>query len=204
MAEPERGTPGPSVLPAGPNPNACPVCEAPRAQGVLECANCGRLFEAAAEAAVAAARLPELEPTLLAEPGLAVSPEAVQGLEATSLDDGAPALAPEPFLELEATASAPVALVGGDATPAREPTAQAVQEPRTIPGELRCRYCGTVGQRQGLFCDRCGMRLPKLRDAEEAAAARPAAEAPASCRACGCRRFAEGRCVDCGHAFEAH
>ena len=177
--------------------DACPVCETPRPPGALECPTCGRIFEKAAEAALAELRLPDLEPTMVADPGLLAPQETVPGLETTALELGAAVAAVEPVPDLEATAAAPVA-VGVVERPADlEPTAQAPAEPKSQLGESRCRYCGNSGQPAGLFCDRCGMRLPRLREEPTAAAGAPVPEGVA-CRACGCRRFVEGRRADCG------
>ena len=173
---------------------SCPVCETPHPPAALECAVCGRIF-AAAEVAIAAAALPELEPTLLASS--AVGPiESLAELEATSFEGAPPPSPADRLMELE-----PTQLASGPDLPSEppvdlEPTAQVPLDAPTAQGELRCRACGAVGQAKGLFCDACGMRLPRLRD--EPSAAPAGASAGAACRACGARRFLVGLCADCG------
>lgn len=185
----------------------CPVCETPHAPGALECANCGRVFFAAADQAVAAARLPELETTALATPGGAVVADAVPGLEVTSFADvsARPAPAGDAVVGLETTASTPVGAVAVDVPPDLERT---VGEPVGEPSgwEVSCPNCGATGQARGLYCDKCGTRLS--RPAEEDDIPMVAGEAldedtPKSCKACGAMRIRNGLCLDCGAPVRA-
>ena len=173
---------------------ACPVCETPIPPAALECATCGHIFHhAAVDASIAP--LAELEPTSAKD--LDVPVEATPGLEATAFE-GVPNPAAEVIADLETTATGAVQ-VGFDATPDLEPTRISEDDlPTAVPTVIRCRYCGTEGQAQGLFCDRCGMRLPRLGDAvaeEEGDAPVPEGT---KCRVCSGRMFAAGRCTECG------
>ncbi|MHB8418645.1 MAG: hypothetical protein ACYDCL_11245 [Myxococcales bacterium] len=179
----------------------CPVCETPHPPGALECVTCGRVFAAAA-AAIAAARLPELEPTALVTAAVAVPPELVPGLEVTSLGDAAAVpLAPQVVPGLETTMlPAPASAVAVESLPDLERT---VQDPvgGPSPRVVICRGCGATGQAQGLYCDRCGMRLsrPPPEDLLTPVEGEPLEEGAATqCRACGARRIVNGICADCG------
>jgi hypothetical protein len=136
----------------------CPVCESPVSGSTCEV--CGRALgqpPPGAEAFPAlegleltelpglpAARLPAeltpgLEPTLLAQVG-EVPRDAVPGFEASESTGG------------------PDVAAGGlpDVDLGRETS---VEAPTVVPAAATCRYCRNV-QARGLFCDRCGMRLP--------------------------------------------
>ena len=174
---------------------ACPVCETPIPPGALECATCGHIFQVAAVNASIVA-LPELEPTRARD--LDVPIEATPGLEPTNFE-AAPAPPAAAMPDLETTATGPVQ-VAVEATPDLQPTRMAEDElPSALPTAIRCRYCGNEGQVEGLFCDRCGMRLPRMGETEVEP---EAGEAPlpegAKCRNCGWRGFANGRCTECG------
>jgi hypothetical protein len=170
----------------------CPVCDAPHAPGALECANCGRVFFAAADAAVAEARLPELETTALAAPGMAVPADAVPGLEVTSFAEvsARPAPAGEAVVGLETTASSPVGAV------AVEPSGW----------EVSCPNCGATGQARGLYCNACGTRLSRPPDEDDIPMIEGVAldeDAPKRCKACGAMRVRDGLCLDCGSPVRA-
>ncbi len=186
----------------------CPVCDTPHAHGALECATCGRVFFAAADLAVAAARLPELETTQLAAPGLAVPAEVVPGLEVTSFSDISARAAPpgDAVAGLETTGlSTPVGAVAVELDPDLERT---VAEPVGEPSgwEVACPNCGAVGQARGLYCDKCGTRLQRPADGEDLPMASGVAlddDGPKMCKACGAMRIRNGLCMDCGAPVRA-
>jgi hypothetical protein len=177
-----------------PPPELCPVCETPQPPGSLECPTCGR--ERAPPPGVDAfPRLPELEPTLL-DPKIPVPLDTVEGLEPTTTAIGDVPVDRVP--ELEQHRQPPVLDATLETLSDLEPTlAEEVPVETAAPRPPTCRYCGTVGQTRGLFCERCGMRLSRPIDVpgEEF---QDADTEGRSCRACGARRFARGRCVDCG------
>ncbi len=181
----------------------CPVCEAPHPTGALECATCGKIFTAAADAAIAASRLPEREPTARVAVNISVPPETTPGLEVTSYGEltAAAPVVPELVPGLEPTEqSVPAGAIALEAVPDLERT---VQDPVGGPSSrvVFCRGCGATGQAEGVFCDRCGTRLsrpPPEGEPQEIEVMASAEEAPSICRACGCRVFAEGVCTDCG------
>lgn len=172
---------------------ACPVCETPHAPGALDCDTCGHIFHMAAveasvvplegfeptleaSVAVTASLDPDLEPTAQA-PVAAVPTEIVEGFEAT-IGPSAPELA-------------------GEDTPGLEPTRATDEDlPSALPSQIRCRYCGSEGQKEGRFCDTCGMRLPRLADDGGGPAGDGILEV--ICQSCGSRLFADRRCLGCG------
>jgi hypothetical protein len=161
---------------------------------MLECPTCGHVFsEAAVEASVAP--LVDLEPTLVSVGD--VRTEVDPDLEPTAAR-GVGAVALEAFPDLEPTVGAAVK-APAEMMDGLEPTAVAEPDlPTEEADHVRCRYCGNEGQAEGLFCDRCGMRLPR----EAAVATASVAASPfegRACRACGGRDFSEqGKCRDCG------
>ena len=156
---------------------------------------CGLIFHhAAVDASVVP--LADLEPTRASDLSvLDVTIEATPGLEPTRFQ-GTEEVAQPPIAELEATAVGAVQVVA-ELIPGLEPTRVTEEDlPSALLSELRCRYCGTTGQAQGLFCDRCGMRLPRLPG--DAVEGRVSVEEAPTCRSCGSQRFAGGMCVRCG------
>jgi len=139
----------------------------------------------------------------------------LEGLESTQLPPDGLGLAIEPALGLEPTAASPVPEVPGDPLLGWEAT-QALQAPDVGAGGLvdldsgraapagaaavaptvaTCRYCRNV-QASGLFCDRCGMRLPW---AVPAAAETAGPGEVRACRQCGERNPPPmERCGGCG------
>lgn len=184
----------------------CPVCETPQPRGALECATCGRVFFAAADAAVAAASLPELEPTMLAEPQLAVAADVVPGLEVTSFAEQSARAAPpgEAVVGLETTGlPTPVGAVAVEVPPDLERTVQAPVGGPPSGYEVICQNCGATGQAEGLYCDRCGTRLSRPPPEDDLPMIDGIAlddETSTMCKACGARRVSNGRCLDCGNA----
>ncbi len=141
------------------------------------------------------APLADFEPTLISVGE--VQSEVDPDLEPTA-NASVGSVASEAFPDLEATAMQSVALSGGEAMLDLERTAQIEDDLPSLASEgIRCRYCGNEGQVEGLFCDRCGMRLP--RGAASAAAEPPNLNVGRLCRSCGSRDFSPaGRCMDCG------
>jgi ribosomal protein L32 len=151
----------------------CPVCEHPQAQGD-ECDNCGKKLQAPRAAAVApVAPLPELEQTQHAGGRVAVEAPPLPELDQTRQKAG-PDLPPQVVQDLEATRAAPIDKVSVEAVPELD-TGRAVSDGvRTAAptGAVVCRYCRNV-QAVGMVCDRCGMRLPRVRPTAAAAGPTP-------------------------------
>jgi hypothetical protein len=159
---------------------------------MLECQVCGHVFS---ESAVVASVTPlvDFEPTLMSVGE--VRSEIDPDLEPTAIGAiGAVAL--EAFPDLEATVIDPVS-ASAEVVPDLETTALGEQDlPTEESDRVRCRYCGNEGQAEGLFCDRCGMRLPRASTVVTAAPSRVEGQ---KCRVCGSRDFSpEGKCMDCG------
>jgi len=152
----------------------CPVCESPVSGWTCEV--CGKELgtppASAASGAAPAATLEGLELTEL--PGLPARGErfdSAPDLEPT-LRAAVPEVRGDPLLGLEATeSSGPDIAAGGlpDVDLGRE---TAVEAPTVVPAAATCRYCRNV-QTSGLFCDRCGMRLPRPVPASDPAVAAP-------------------------------
>ncbi len=158
----------------------CPVCEHQQAQGV-ECEVCGKRFTEAGTPAVAVTTLPELEQTQLAGGRAPVATAAIPDLEVTR-QQSSPEVAVQRIQELD--------------------TGRAMQvgAKTAAPTAVLCRYCRNV-QASGAICDRCGMRLPKLRmESPEAKAPGELPEAGAwvQCPKCHGHARAGRACSDCG------
>ena len=185
----------------------CPVCEHQQAQGD-ECENCGKKLAVAPAAAAAApvARLPDLELTRVAGPAqVAVAP--LPELEATRMA-GPAQVAVAPVPELETTRQAQVAAVQVAPVQDLELTRAPADGQRTAAptGAVVCRYCRNV-QASGLLCDKCGMRLPRVRATE--ASAKPAARKGGGdpqwvrCSKCNTPTQTGRACTTCGTVNEA-
>ncbi len=177
----------------------CPVCEAPHPPGALECAVCGKVF-AAGHAAAVAGTLDGLEPTRHVPPA-DTALEAVPGLETTSL--ATPALAAVPAVSLPDLETTQLPDPAGAVAVAPPPDfEQTLLDPTggpTVFGPVMCRGCGAVGQEEGLFCNRCGRRLPRVQlQLAEAQLLDDGASSDVPCRSCGARHIVHGICVDCG------
>lgn len=142
----------------------CPLCEHQQLQGD-ECDNCGKKLQAPRPVAVAVAPLPELEQTQFAGGRAPVVAETVPELELTRQKAGpdlppqaVPDLAPT-RLDRRALAAVPVAQMSDIDTGRAEDDGVRTMAPI---GPVVCRYCRNV-QGEGMFCDRCGMRLPRVR-----------------------------------------
>jgi hypothetical protein len=176
----------------------CPVCEHQQAQGA-ECEVCGKKLTETVAVAVAVARMPDLEQTQLAGGRAPVQTAAIPDLELTR-QQSTPEVYVQPVPELDTGRSAAAGNVV--VAPVQDmDTGRAVADwARTAApsGPVVCRYCRGV-QETGAVCDRCGMRLPKVRQEHpEAASARAADGERARCRQCHTPGHAGRACVTCG------
>jgi hypothetical protein len=141
----------------------CPVCEHQQAQGD-ECDNCGKKLQVPkTAAAVAVPTLPELEQTQHLGGRVAVDAPALPELDHTRQQAG-PDLPPQVVQDMETTRAAPVDKVSVETVPELDTGRAPDDGVRTAAptGAVTCRYCRNV-QAEGAVCDRCGMRLPKIR-----------------------------------------
>jgi ribosomal protein L32 len=178
----------------------CPVCEHQQAQGD-ECDNCGKKLQVPrAAAAVVVATLPELEQTVHAGGRAPVQAVPMAELDHTRQKAG-PDLPPQAVQDMETTRAAPIDKISVEAVPELDTGRAPDDGVRTAAptGAVTCRYCRNV-QAEGLVCDRCGMRLPKARIAQEAA--KPGAvdvEAPwLPCQKCRTPTRPNKICTVCG------
>jgi len=172
----------------------CPVCESPVSGWACEV--CGRQLGAPPPSAAPVAALEGLELTEL--PGLPAAGErfeAAPDVEPT-LRAAVPEVRGDPVVGLEGTEpGGPDVAAGGlaDIDLGRETV---VEAPTVVPAAATCRYCRHV-QASGLFCDRCGMRLPWPIPANDAASAAPVERV--ACPRCFERTPADhSRCGACG------
>lgn len=171
----------------------CPVCEHQQA-AAAECAVCGKPLVRAATPAPPAQPMAELE--LNRHPAGPVRATPLPELELTRIVGG-PELPVAPLADLEragaSAAEVPVEPLGDLERGRFEDSA-----PRTtLPvGAATCRYCRNV-QAEGLFCDRCGMRLP--RHSASGASPKIDTDEPVMVRhACGAKTEAGLPCSECG------
>ena len=162
----------------------CPVCEAPVTG--WQCEVCGKQVGQSPAAANLTSPLEGMEPTLL-EP---------------TATDPVPEVPGEPLLGWERTHAGAGPDVGAGGLPDLD-TGRAAPEgpPAVAPSVVTCRYCRNV-QGSGLFCDRCGMRLPWVAPSSAAAKAGGKAVDVSErrvCKRCGERSPAPmERCGACG------
>jgi hypothetical protein len=107
--------------------------------------------------------MPELEMTPIASRAVPDVSQPIPELERHR--SGPVAAAPTaPIPELERTRHAPLPAVPKDVVPELEYHQAPQVGPRTAPppDAVTCRYCRNV-QPTGMLCDRCGMRLPRLK-----------------------------------------
>jgi hypothetical protein len=178
----------------------CPMCEHQQAQGI-ECEVCGKKLAAAAPVAVAVTTLPELEGTQLVGGRAPVAVAAIADLEMTR-QAPVQAVAVQQVAELDTGRSAAAGNVVVSPIQDMDTGRAASDGARTaLPtGPLVCRYCRTP-QASGLICDRCGMRLPKLRQTAPAPSAESALVAAGEwtkCTKCHTHTRAGRACVSCG------
>lgn len=174
----------------------CPVCEAPVTG--WQCEVCGKQVGPSPASANLTASLDGLEPTQLPTEVLGLPIETAPGLEPTATSP-VPEIPGEPLLGWEVTHSAPAPEVGAGGLPDLD-TGRAAPEgpPSVAPSVVTCRYCRNV-QGSGLFCDRCGMRLPWATSAAAAGAPRADETELLVCKRCGERSPATmERCGACG------
>jgi hypothetical protein len=173
----------------------CPLCGTQQ-PNAWDCSACGHPLHERPVQAVQVALLPDLEATRQDSSGN-VALEEVPGLEATAVDA---VDAPDaPLLELETTAVSRRAevLVAAEVVPGLEATALEPAAEPTATGGVVCRYCSTPWQAAyGIFCPRCGMRVPAVQSVPKAqagdAGARP-------CPGCGTPGQTVGaHCTTCG------
>ncbi|MFL5348357.1 MAG: class I tRNA ligase family protein [Hyalangium sp.] len=147
----------------------CPVCEHQQAQGD-ECDNCGKKLQVPKVAAAAAVpTLPELEQTHHVGGRVAVEAPFLPELDHTRQQAG-PDLPAQQVPEMETTRMAPIDKVSVEAVPDMDTGRAADDGVRTAApsGAVICRYCRNV-QAEGMVCDRCGMRLSRVRPTAAAA-----------------------------------
>ncbi len=174
----------------------CPVCEHQQAQGA-ECEKCGKVFAPADLKAVPVERLEGYERTAIADPRLKVTPETMPELEANAVRKG-PDLPAVRLQDLDRHIVDAVGELPVQPLPDVEYGREQGDGARVAPpvGPLTCRYCRSV-QAEGLFCEKCGMRLPRLEVADVDAPADPSAVQWTRCKKCGAPAKAGFRCGDC-------
>jgi len=178
----------------------CPMCEHQQAQGI-ECEVCGKKLSVAAPVAVAVVPLPEMELTQLPGGRAPVPVAAIADLELTR-QQAVGAVAVQPVSDLDTGRSAPVGnIVSAPVQDLDSGRALSDGHRTAAPtGPAICRYCRTP-QESGLVCDRCGMRLIKLRTPPPQARAGEglvAAGEWTKCTKCHTNARAGRACVSCG------
>jgi len=180
----------------------CPVCEHQQAQGD-ECDNCGKKLQVPrAAAAVPIVTLPELEQTVHVGGRAPVQTEVIPELDQTRVKAG-PDLPPQQVPDMETTRAAPVDKVSVEVVPELDTGRAPDDGVRTAAptGAVVCRYCRNV-QAEGVVCDRCGMRLPKVRPTQAEANAKAGGvdeEAPwVACKKCRTPTRPNKICSVCG------
>ena len=178
----------------------CPVCEHSQDFGV-ECEVCGKDLGGLGDLGAPPSSdevVEGLEATIGERVG-EVAVERVGELEVTSLSTGDVAVIE--MDEMERTGSAPVGAVQAepmiDLAEDRAPD-DGVRTEAPV-GEVSCRYCRHV-QAEGLICDNCGMKLPKVAPAivtVDTGKPKPSFES-VRCRSCGAPAKPGQRCTDCG------
>ena len=135
----------------------CPVCESP-VSGWL-CEVCGKQVGPSPASASLDVPLEGLESTQLPPEGLGLAIEPALGLEPTGASP-VPEVPGDPLIGWEATQELQSPDVGaGGLLDLDSGRAAPEGAPAVAPTVATCRYCRNV-QASGLFCDRCGMRLP--------------------------------------------
>ena len=176
----------------------CPMCEHQQAQGI-ECEVCGKKLAAAPPLVVQVAPVADLDTGRSAPVGaVAVAP-------VTDLDTGrsAPvgAVAVAPVTDMDTGRSAPVGNIVVSKVTDRDAGRDPDDGVRTAAptGPAICRYC-RVAQETGLVCDRCGMRLTRMRTPPPVTASAglvPSGEWT-KCSKCHTNTRAGRACVSCG------
>jgi len=176
----------------------CPVCEAPVTGWMCEV--CGKQVGPSPGASSLTVPLEGLEGTQLPPDGFGVTIEATPGLEPTATGP-VPEIPGEPLADWEATRSGIVPDVGAGGMDDLDPGRAAPEGPPVVvPAVATCRYCRNV-QASGLFCDRCGMRLPWRVTAAPSTAVESTERRV--CKRCGERTpVPMERCGGCGALLE--
>ena len=178
----------------------CPVCEHQQEFGV-ECEVCGKDLGGLDDlgAPPAAPQVVEgLEATIGERVG-EIALDAVADLEVTTFSAGEVAV--ESMTDMERTENAPVGTLlaerVADMTDDRAPDDGARTAAPT--GAVTCRYCRNV-QAEGVICEKCGMRLPKVSAPVVAATGVKPEQSTETvrCRSCGAPAKPGQRCTDCG------
>lgn len=177
----------------------CPVCEAPVTGWMCEV--CGKQVGPSPGAANLTVPLEGLESTQLPPDGVALPIETTPGLEPTATSP-VPEVSAEPVPDWEATRCGVSPDVGAGGLDDLDP-GRAVPEGLRVaaPAVATCRYCRNV-QASGLFCDRCGMRLPWVAPAAVSTAVESTDRRV--CKRCGERSPPTmERCGACGAVLES-
>lgn len=177
----------------------CPVCEHSQAQGEA-CEVCGKEFGPRRVVDAPVQALPELEQTGHAGGRAAVTVIEIDDLEETRSAPVA-AVAVEVVVDLEATRANPTPDVVPEAfadLDSGRAASDGVRTPVPPAGAVACRYCRIV-QLDGLLCDNCGMRLPRVA-APAVAGEKPAASEDGwtHCPQCKTRARLGRSCPSCG------
>jgi hypothetical protein len=185
----------------------CPVCENQQAAGFV-CDVCGKdLGAAMGDGALLAPlepeipRMPDLEQSGAANtPNVPIQP--MPDLEVNIGAAGTPNVPIQPMPDLEATiGAAGTANVPVQPMPDLElDRAEFVGQKTAAPGaQIQCRYCGNV-QAKGAICEKCGMRLPRAKGTDTAAAAAKGKKPVelVRCKFCGSPGHEGERCGECG------
>jgi hypothetical protein len=159
----------------------CPVCEAPVTG--WQCEVCGKQVGPSPATANLSAPLEGLEATQLPSEVLGLAIEPPPGLEPTATE-AVPEIPGEPLVGWEMTHAAGGPDVGAGGLADMDSGRAAPEGPPAVaPTVVTCRYCRNV-QSTGVFCDRCGMRLPWARPAQVAAPTQDSTELRV-CTRCG-------------------
>jgi hypothetical protein len=182
----------------------CPVCDHVQSEGE-ECEGCGKRFpDLVNTQEPVVAPLAELELTHHAGGRVQVDAPALPELDLTRLRSG-PDLPAMTVPDLELTQSG---LTGEVAVaPMTDLDTGRAQDDgvRTAApvGAVTCRYCRHV-QAEGLLCDGCGMRLPRVKAAAPVAAKGKGAEGErVHCPSCHVLVWPGRPCIACGTKVEA-
>ena len=177
----------------------CPLCEHVQENGEV-CEVCGRQLVEVTAPTVNAAPMAGLEQTRWEEP-FPEDADPIPDLELT-MRPAAGAVPETPMADIEATS---LPGIGGEVAPETldgMDLGRAADDGERVPlnlGAVTCRYCKNV-QAEGAFCERCGMRLDRMRAPPQAAAAAASGDALTRCRRCGEKVLLGARCGACGMA----
>lgn len=180
----------------------CPVCDHVQSEGE-ECEGCGKRFPGRANIpAPAVSPLPELELTHHVGGRVPVDAPALPELDLTRLRSG-PDLPAMTVPDLELTRSGVTGEVSVAVMTDLDTGRAQDDGVRTAApvGAVTCRYCRHV-QAEGLLCDGCGMRLPRVRAAAPVTAKRAGEGERVPCPSCHVPAWPGRACVACGTKVE--